>query len=152
VGATPVPCESDPQTYNLDPARISALVTPRTKAILPIHLYGQTADMEAINAIAAHHQEVEYTCQEAPIVQMADAISASRPGARGETMDTYLKRLTDLQAIADAFPGVERSFAVQAGREVRILVKPNEIDDLASGRLAHIVRRSGDPDVSGQIK
>ncbi len=108
----------------------------------------------AINAIAAHHQEVEYTCQEAPIVQIADAISASRPGARGESMDTYVKRLTDLQEIADGFPGVEKSFAVQAGREVRILVRPNEIDDLASGRLARDIVRQIEESLTypGQIK
>jgi len=107
-----------------------------------------------VNAIAAHHQEVEYTCQEAPIVQIADAISASRPGARGETMDTYIKRLTDLQEIADAFPGVEKSFAVQAGREVRILVKPEEIDDLASSRLARDIVRQIEETLTypGQIK
>ena len=91
---------------------------------------------KVVNSIAAHHQEVEYACVEAPIVQIADAISASRPGARGESMDTYVKRLEDLQAIADSFTGVERSFAVQAGREVRILVRPEQIDDLASMRLA----------------
>ncbi len=91
---------------------------------------------KVVNAIAAHHQEVEYTCVEAPVVQISDAISASRPGARGETMDTYVKRLTDLQEIAESFAGVEKSFAVQAGREVRILVRPEEIDDQASGKLA----------------
>ena len=91
---------------------------------------------KAVNAIAAHHLEVDYTCQEAPIVQIADAISASRPGARGESTDTYMKRLTDLQEIAEGFPGVEKSVAVQAGREVRIHVRPEEIDDLASSRLA----------------
>src|SRR5919106_49870 len=97
---------------------------------------------KVINGIAAHHQEVEYACIEAPIVQIADAISASRPGARGETMDTYVKRLEDLQAIAESFSGVERSFAVQAGREVRILVRPEEIDDLTATRLARdIVRK-----------
>ncbi|HEY4751705.1 MAG TPA: ribonuclease Y, partial [Candidatus Limnocylindrales bacterium] len=90
---------------------------------------------KVVNSIAAHHQEVEYACIEAPIVQVADAISASRPGARGETMETYVKRLEDLQAIAESFTGVERSFAVQAGREVRILVRPEEIDDLSAGRL-----------------
>ena len=94
---------------------------------------------KVINGIAAHHQEVEYACLEAPIVQVADAISASRPGARGETMDTYVKRLEDLQAIAESFGGVERSFAVQAGREVRILVRPEEIDDLTATRLARDV-------------
>jgi ribonuclease Y len=108
----------------------------------------------AVNAIAAHHQEVEYTCQEAPIVQIADAISASRPGARGESVDTYMKRLNDLQEIADAFPGVEKSFAVQAGREVRILVRPDEIDDLASTRLARDVVRQIEETLTypGQIK
>ena len=109
---------------------------------------------KAVNAIAAHHMEVDYTCQEAPIVQIADAISASRPGARGETMDTYVKRLTDLQEIADSFPGVEKSFAVQAGREVRILVKPEEIDDLASTRLARDIVRQIEETLTypGQIK
>jgi ribonuclease Y len=109
---------------------------------------------KAVNAIAAHHLEVEYTCQEAPIVQIADAISASRPGARGENVDTYMKRLTDLQEIADGFPGVEKSFAVQAGREVRILVRPNEIDDLASGRLARDIVRQIEETLTypGQIK
>jgi ribonuclease Y len=91
---------------------------------------------KVVNAIAAHHQEVEFACLESPIVLVADAISASRPGARGETMETYVKRLEDLQGIANSFPGVERSFAVQAGREVRILVRPDEIDDLTAGRLA----------------
>jgi ribonuclease Y len=107
-----------------------------------------------VNAIAAHHQEVEYTCIEAPIVQIADAISASRPGARGETMDTYVKRLEDLQAIADSFSGVERSFAVQAGREVRILVRPEEIDDLASMRLARDIVKKIEESLTypGQIK
>ncbi len=106
------------------------------------------------NAIAAHHQEVEYACIEAPIVQIADAISASRPGARGESMEAYVKRLEDLQAIADGFPGVERSFAVQAGREVRILVRPEEIDDLASMRLARDIVKKIEESLTypGQIK
>jgi ribonuclease Y len=109
---------------------------------------------KVINAIAAHHQEVEYACLEAPIVQIADAISASRPGARGETMDTYVKRLEDLQAIAESFDGVERSFAVQAGREVRILVRPEEIDDLTATRLARDIVRKIEEQLTypGQIK
>ena len=109
---------------------------------------------KVVNAIAAHHQEVEYACVEAPIVQIADAISASRPGARGEAMDTYVKRLEDLQAIADSFTGVERSYAVQAGREVRILVRPEEIDDLSATRLARdIVKKIEDSmTYPGQIK
>ncbi|MGH2407266.1 MAG: ribonuclease Y [Candidatus Limnocylindrales bacterium] len=109
---------------------------------------------KVVNAIAAHHQEIEYTCIEAPIVQIADAISASRPGARGESMDTYVKRLEDLQAIAASFEGVERCFAVQAGREVRILVRPDAIDDLASMRLARDIVRKIEESLTypGQIK
>jgi ribonucrease Y len=109
---------------------------------------------KVINGIAAHHQEVEYACLEAPIVQVADAISASRPGARGESMDTYVKRLEDLQAIAESFTGVERSFAVQAGREVRILVRPEEIDDLTATRLARDIVKKIEEQLTypGQIK
>lgn len=109
---------------------------------------------KVINGIAAHHQEVEYACLEAPIVQVADAISASRPGARGESMDTYVKRLEDLQAIAESFSGVERSFAVQAGREVRILVRPEEIDDLTATRLARDIVKKIEEQLTypGQIK
>jgi ribonuclease Y len=104
-----------------------------------------------VNGIAAHHQEVEYACMEAPIVQVADAISASRPGARGESVEMYVKRLEDLQAI---FPGVDRTFAVQAGREVRILVRPEEIDDLSATRLARDVVRKIEETLTypGQIK
>jgi ribonuclease Y len=97
---------------------------------------------------------VEYACVEAPIVQIADAISASRPGARGESAETYLKRLEELQTIANSFEGVEKSFAVQAGREVRILVRPEEIDDLASMRLARDIVRKIEETLTypGQIK
>ncbi|HEU0242518.1 MAG TPA: ribonuclease Y, partial [Candidatus Limnocylindrales bacterium] len=109
---------------------------------------------KVVNGIAAHHQEVEFACIEAPIVQVADAISASRPGARGETMETYVKRLEDLQGIAESFAGVERSFAVQAGREVRILVRPEEIDDLTATRLARDIVKKIEDNLTypGQIK
>jgi ribonuclease Y len=106
------------------------------------------------NAIAAHHQEVEQESVEATIVQIGDAISASRPGARGENLDNYVKRLEDLQQIALSFPGVERCFAIQAGREIRILVRPEDIDDLASSRLARdVVKKIQDElQYPGQIK
>ena len=109
---------------------------------------------KVVNAIAAHHQEVEFACLESPIVLVADAISASRPGARGETMETYVKRLEDLQGIANSFPGVEQSFAVQAGREVRILVRPDEIDDLTASRLARDIVKKIEETLTypGQIK
>ncbi|MBA2265671.1 MAG: ribonuclease Y [Chloroflexi bacterium] len=106
------------------------------------------------NAIAAHHQEVEQESVEATVVQIGDAISASRPGARGENLDNYVKRLEDLQQIALSFPGVERCFAIQAGREIRILVRPEDIDDLASSRLARdVVKKIQDElQYPGQIK
>ncbi len=106
------------------------------------------------NCIAAHHQEVEQESIEATVVQIADAISASRPGARGESLDNYVKRLDDLQQIAMSFPGVERCFAIQAGREIRILVRPEDIDDLASSRLARdVVKKIEDQlQYPGQIK
>ncbi len=106
------------------------------------------------NAIAAHHQEVEQETTEATVVQIADAISASRPGARGENLDNYVKRLEDLQQIALSFPGVERCFAIQAGREIRILVRPDAIDDTASSRLARDVVKKIEEQLNypGQIK
>ena len=106
------------------------------------------------NCIAAHHQEVEQESVEATVVQIADAISASRPGARGESLDNYVKRLDDLQEIALSFPGVERCFAIQAGREIRILVRPEDIDDLASSRLARDVVKHIEDQLQypGQIK
>jgi ribonuclease Y len=109
---------------------------------------------KVINGIAAHHQEVEQESVEATVVQIADAISASRPGARGETLDNYVKRLDDLQQIALGFPGVERCYAIQAGREIRILVRPEEMDDLASSRLARDVVKKIEEQLQypGQIK
>jgi ribonucrease Y len=106
------------------------------------------------NCIAAHHQEVEQESIEATVVQIADAISASRPGARGESLDNYVKRLDDLQEIALSFPGVERCFAIQAGREIRILVRPEDIDDVASSRLARDVVKKIEEQLQypGQIK
>jgi ribonuclease Y len=106
------------------------------------------------NAIAAHHQEVDQESVEATVVQIADAISASRPGARGEALDSYIKRLDDLQQIALSFPGVERCYAIQAGREVRILVSPEEVDDVSSSRLARDVVKKIEEQLQypGQIK
>ncbi len=89
-----------------------------------------------VNAIASHHHEVEQLSVEAIIVEAADAISGARPGARRESMDTYIKRVKMLEDIANTFPGVEQSFALQAGREVRIMVRPDDVDDFAAQRLA----------------
>ncbi|MDQ4045473.1 MAG: ribonuclease Y, partial [Chloroflexota bacterium] len=92
-----------------------------------------------VHAIAAHHREEEPQTVEAFIVATADAISGARPGARREMVETYIKRLEALEGVANSFEGVEKSFAIQAGREVRILVRPNSIDDLGANRLARDV-------------
>ena len=109
---------------------------------------------EVVHGIAAHHQDEEFQSLEAVLVHTADAISAARPGARGETLEHYLKRIQKLEEIADSCPGVDKSFAIQAGREVRIMVKPEEIDDLGASRLAkEIVQRIEEAgDYPGQIK
>jgi ribonuclease Y len=107
-----------------------------------------------IHCIEAHHEEVEPTSVEALITIVADAISGSRPGARRESLDQYLKRLEALEAVANSFPGVDKSFAIQAGREIRIIVKPEEVDDLGASRMAkEISRRIQESlDYPGQVK
>lgn len=107
-----------------------------------------------INAVQAHHGDVEPQTMEAVLVQAADAISASRPGARRETLETYIKRLEKLEEIADSFEGVDKSFAIQAGREVRIIVKPENISDDAMVVMAKDVakRIEDEMDYPGQIK
>ena len=107
-----------------------------------------------INAVEAHHGDVEPQSMEAVLVQAADAISASRPGARRETLEAYIKRLESLEQIADSFDGVEKSFAIQAGREVRIIVKPDKISDDQMTVLARDVSKKieDEMDYPGQIK
>ena len=109
---------------------------------------------EVINAIGAHHGDEEPKTVQAVLVAAADAVSAARPGARRESLESYLKRLTRLEEIAESFDGVDKSFAIQAGREIRIMVKPDKIDDLTSVRLARdIVKKiESELEYPGQIR
>ena len=114
--------------------------------------YGVNA--KVVNCIAAHHHEVEQECVEAYIVEAADAISGARPGARRESLETYIKRVKTLEEIANSFDGVEQSYALQAGREVRIIVRPDSLDEFASLKLARDVARKIEETMQypGQIK
>jgi ribonuclease Y len=109
---------------------------------------------KVVNAIASHHHEVDQESVEAVIVESADAISGARPGARRESLEQYLKRVKSLEEIADSYKGVSQSYALQAGREVRIFVKPEDIDDLDSIRLARDIAKKIEETMQypGQIK
>jgi ribonuclease Y len=114
--------------------------------------YGESP--AAAHAAGAHHGEIALETVEDNIVQLADAISAARPGARREVLESYVKRLQKLEKIAEAFPGVEKTYAVQAGREIRLMVRPEAIDDAAAHKLAHDAARriEEEMDYPGQIK
>ena len=101
-----------------------------------------------------HDHDPEYQSVEAVLVQAADAISGARPGARRESVELYVKRLEALESVANSFEGVEKSFAIQAGREIRIIVRPDEVDDLGATRLARdIVKRIEETlQYPGQVK
>ena len=107
-----------------------------------------------INAVEAHHGDVEPQTLEAILVQAADAISASRPGARRETLEAYIKRLQELEGVADSFEGVEKSFAIQAGREIRVIVKPEKISEDKIIILARDIAKKieNEMEYPGQIK
>lgn len=114
--------------------------------------YGLSEDI--CDAIASHHDDIEPKSVEGIIVKAADAISSSRPGARRETFENYIKRLEELENIANSFPGVEKTYAIQAGREVRIIVKPQEIDDLEALKLSKDIAKKIEDDLQypGTIK
>jgi ribonuclease Y len=109
---------------------------------------------EVVQGVAEHHGETDNISVWGFIISAADALSGARPGARRESLENYLKRLKALEDIADSFKGVEKSYAIQAGREIRILVKPEQIDDLGATRLARdIVKKIEEGlEYPGQIK
>ena len=114
--------------------------------------YGESP--QVIHAVSAHHQEEEAKTLMAILIQAADAISAARPGARRETLETYVKRLEKLESIASSFKGVERAYAIQAGREVRVIVQPNKVDDLAAVGMARDITKKVEEQLEypGQVK
>jgi ribonuclease Y len=107
-----------------------------------------------VNAIESHHHEVDQLTIEAVIAEAADAISGARPGARREDLEAYIKRIRTLEELSMSFEGVQQAFAIQAGREVRVIVKPENIDDLASARLARDIAKKIEESMQypGQIK
>ncbi len=109
---------------------------------------------EVVEALAAHHGEAPCTTVEGYLVAASDAVSGGRPGARRESLELYVKRLESLEAIANSFPGVEKSYAIQAGREVRIIVKPDQVDDLGVVRLARDIVKKIEENLQypGQVK
>jgi ribonucrease Y len=107
-----------------------------------------------VNCVAAHHDDVPHESEISVLVQAADAISGSRPGARREAFETYVKRLEGLEKIASSYKGVEKVFAIQAGREVRVIVTPDDIDDVRMGTLTEEIARRIEAELQypGQIK
>ena len=114
--------------------------------------YGEKEDV--IHAIEAHHGDVTANSVEAVLVKLADAVSAGRPGARRDTLEIYIKRLEQLEKIAKSYEGIKQTFAVQAGREIRVIVQPENFDDLASNKLARDIANKieQEMDYPGQIK
>jgi ribonucrease Y len=114
--------------------------------------YGES--QKVINAILTHHGDGEASSVEAVLVAAADALSAGRPGVRRETLESYLKRLEQLEAAANSFKGVEKSYAIQAGREIRIIVKPEDLSDAHSAQLSRDIAKKIEQELAypGQIK
>ena len=109
---------------------------------------------DVVNAIGAHHDEIEMTSLLAPIVQVCDAISGARPGARREIVEAYIKRLNDLENIAMSYPGVVKTYAIQAGRELRVIVGADKIDDKEIDNLSNNIatRIQNEMTYPGQVK
>jgi ribonuclease Y len=109
---------------------------------------------EICNAIGSHHDEVEMTTLLAPIVQVCDAISGARPGARREIVESYIKRLKELEALALSYPGVSKTFAIQAGRELRVIVGSDKVSDKEAENLSYDIAKKIQDEMTypGQVK
>jgi ribonuclease Y len=109
---------------------------------------------EVCNAIGAHHDEVEMTTLLAPIVQVCDAISGARPGARREVVESYIKRLKDLEELALEYPGVTKTYAIQAGRELRVIVGSEQVSDQDAEKLSYDIAHKIQDEMTypGQVK
>ena len=133
---------------------------PDEESELPHALYGaKLAEKfkekpEIVNAIAAHHDEVEMSSLIAPIVQVCDAISGARPGARREIIEAYIKRLNDLENIAMSYPGVTKTYAIQAGRKLRVIVGADKIDEKQTEQLSFEIAKKIQDEMTypGQVK
>ena len=138
-------------THSIEVAKIASTLAAEI-GVEFIKKFGEKPDV--VNAVMAHHNEVEFETIEAILVQAADAVSASRPGARRETLTAYIKRLENLEEIANSFDGVESSFAIQAGRELRIVINPDKIsDDEATLMSREVAKKIEDTmQYPGQIK
>jgi ribonuclease Y len=114
--------------------------------------FGETPDV--CNAIGAHHDEIEMNCLISPIVQVCDAMSGARPGARRQVLDSYIERLKNLEEIALEFDGVEKAYAIQAGRELRVMVESDKVNDNQSSELSFKISQKIQTDMTypGQVK
>ena len=133
---------------------------PESESDLPHALLGMewakkyNESPEICNAIGAHHDEIEMTTLIAPIVQVCDAISGARPGARRQVLDSYIQRLKDLEDVAFGFNGVQKAYAIQAGRELRVIVESEKVSDAKAGELSFSISQKIQNDMTypGQVR
>lgn len=153
IGANPLICKKAGLFHDIGKALDQQIEGSHTDiGIKILEKFGVEKDV--IDAMKSHHEEYPYQSVEAVLIQVADQISGARPGARKDSLESYLKRLSDLENIALSFPGVEKAWALQAGREIRVFVRPEEIDDLTAKKLAKDIsnRIEEELEYPGEIK